>query len=90
QFDFKADWIEFKVMKINGTLFTFKNEGSLTSHLVSLWINNSTHHQRYDMNVFTNSGDTESYIRNDIRLPNKPYTVKVVTERGNIAVFTSH
>jgi len=70
--------------------FTFQNNGSLTSHLVSLWVNNSTHHQRYDVNIFVNSGDRMYYIRGDISLPNKPYTVKVVTERGNTAVFASH
>jgi len=89
-FDFKVDWIEFKVAKVTGTLFTFRNEGPLTSHVVSLWINNATHHQRYDTNIFINSGDSESYIRSDVTLPNKPYTVKVVTERGNTAVFTGH
>jgi len=75
---------------IDGTKFTFQNKGSSTSHLVSLWVNNSTQHQRYDVNIFVNSGDRIYYIRVDISLPNKPYTVKVVTERGNMAVFASH
>jgi hypothetical protein len=83
------DFLAVRVV-INGTKFTFQNKGSLTSHLVSLWVENSTHHQRYDVNIFINSGDTESHIRSDIALPNKPYTVKVVTERGNMAVFASH
>jgi len=73
---------------IDGTNFTFKNKGSSTSHLVSLWVNNSTHHQRYNISIFVNTGDTESYIRSDISLPNKPYTVKIVTERGNIAIHS--
>ena len=72
--------------EINGTRFTFKNEGALTSHLVSLWIINSTNHQRYDINVFVNSAETITYLRADISLPDDQYTVKVVTERGNIAV----
>ncbi|MDH5636742.1 MAG: hypothetical protein OEY47_08795 [Candidatus Bathyarchaeota archaeon] len=72
--------------EINGTRFTFKNEGALTSHLVSLWIINSTNHQRYDINVFVNSAETTTYLRADISLPDDQYTVKVVTERGNIAV----
>lgn len=72
----------------SGTRFTFENESPLTSHLVSLWVNNSTHHQRYDINIFINSGDTESYVCSDISLPNKPYTVKVVSERGNIAIYS--
>ncbi|UCE29687.1 MAG: hypothetical protein JSV85_02935 [Candidatus Bathyarchaeota archaeon] len=72
---------------INGTKFTFENRGSLTSHLVSLWVNNSTDHSRYETDIFINSGDTALCIRNDITLPNEKYQVKVVTERGNIAVF---
>ena len=72
----------------SGTRFTFKNKGSSTSHLVSLWVNNSTHHRRYNISIFVNAGDTESYIRSDISLPNKPYTVKVVTEKGNIAIHS--
>jgi hypothetical protein len=73
---------------IDWTRFTFENDGSLTSNLVSLWINNSTIHQRYDMNVFVNSGETLNYTRSDISLPSGEYTVKVVTKRGNTAVFS--
>jgi len=72
-----------------GTLFTFKNRGSTTCHLVSLWILNSTDHRRYDVNVFLNSGEPMLYIRADIDLPNRQQIVKVVTERGNIAVYSS-
>jgi len=90
QYDFKADWIELTAVKDNGTLFTFKNGGALTSHLVSIWVNNSTHHQRYEISIFVDSGDTVSYICDAITLPNELYRVKVVTERGNIAVFASN
>ena len=89
QFDFKADWIEFKVVNDAGTLFTFKNEGALTSHLISLWIINSTVHQRYDISVFVNSGETLSYSRFDIYSPAGQYMVKVVTERGNMDIYSS-
>jgi hypothetical protein len=81
------DFLGVRVV-INGTSFTFKNGGSLTSHLVSLWIINSTVHQRYDIDVFINAGDTLSYLRVDILLPSGQSTVKVVTERGNIAVYS--
>jgi hypothetical protein len=84
QFDFKADWIEFRVLKDGGTLFTFENGSPLTSHLVSIWVINSTNHQRHEIDIFINSGDTISYINDNISLPDKPYKVKVVTERGNI------
>jgi len=68
--------------------FTFQNDGSLTAHLVSLWIINSTDHQHYDINVFINSAETETYHSSDILLPTGNYTVKVVTERGNTAVYS--
>lgn len=88
QFDCKVDMIKLSAARYSGIRFIFGNEGSPTIHLVSLWINNSTNHQRYDIDIFINSADTETYIRNDINLPSKPYTVKVVTERGNIAVYS--
>ena len=75
-------------VKMDGTQFTFKNDGALTLHLVSLWMINSTDHQRYDINVFVNSAATKNYLRDDISLPTGSYTVKVVTERGNVAVYS--
>jgi len=75
--------------KIDGARFTLRNEGSLTTHLVSLWIINSTLHQHYDANVVLNSAETYSYIRADIKLPSGAFTVKVVSERGNTAVYSS-
>jgi len=76
------------VERLTGSQFTFQNDGSLTAHLVSLWIINSTDHQRYEINVFINSAETKTYLRDDISLPTGSYTVKVVTERGNTAVYS--
>ncbi len=73
---------------INGTRFTFENEGSLTSHLVSLWITNSTHHQRHNINLIINAGQTLTYTRADVSLPNGEYIVKVTTKRGNTATYS--
>ena len=75
-------------VKMDGTRFSFKNDGGLTVHLVSLWITNSTDHQHYDINIYVNSAETKSYIRDDISLPTGGYIVKVVTERGNTAVYS--
>ncbi len=71
----------------NGTQFAFKNTGSVTAHIVALWVDNSTQHQRYQMNLFINSGDTISYPASNVNLPEEPYTVKIVTERGNLFVL---
>jgi len=76
--------------EIDGTRFTFKNDGALTSHLISLWVSTATNHRRYDINLFVNSGENATYTRADISLPTENFVVKVVTERGNIAVFARH
>ena len=73
---------------LEGTQFTIENRGALTIHLVSIWINNLSEHKKYDLNVFVNSGSIKNYIRFDIMLPNEDHTVKFVTERGNIAVYS--
>jgi hypothetical protein len=75
---------------IDGARFSFKNNGALTCHLVSLWIINATIHQHYDIDVFLNSGENTTYTKVDMRLPTANFIVKVVTERGNMAVLTSH
>ena len=56
--------------------------------LVSSWIINSTIHRRYDIDLIINLGETSSYVRSDIHLPKGQYVVKVVTERGNIAIYS--
>ena len=72
---------------VNGTTFTFQNRGSVTAHLVSLWIDSPAIHQRYDMNLYINAGDTLNYTSADISLADNVSIVKVTTERGNISVF---
>jgi hypothetical protein len=91
----QLDWEKMKenviitnVERVTGSQFTFENDGGLTVHLVSLWIINSTDHQHYDISVFINSAETKNYLREDISLPTGSYTVKVVTERGNTAVYS--
>jgi hypothetical protein len=74
---------------IDGTRFSFKNDGALTSHLISIWVNNATSHRRYAISLFVNSGESVTYTRLDIGLPTDNFVVKVVTERGNIAVYTN-
>ena len=76
--------------KIDGARFTFKNECAFTTHIVSLWVINSTLHQHFTADVVLNSAETYSYLRVDIKLPLAgTYAVKVVSERGNTAVYSS-
>ena len=84
-----VDFLGVRVKKY-GTRCTFDNVGGLTVHLVSLWITNSTDHQHYNISIFVNSAETKSYLREDIILPTGGYTIKVVTERGNTAVYSGN
>jgi hypothetical protein len=93
QFDWQRMQEKTEILDVSvgmGAGFTFRNEGSLTSHLVSLWIICSAYHDRYDIDLYINSGDTVLYVRDDIQLPAKPYIVKAVTEKGNIAIYTTN
>ena len=74
---------------IDGTRLDLKNSSPLSLHITAIWITNSTVHQRYSANLFMNSGESTSYIRADVLLPQGDFLAKVVTERGNMAVFSS-
>lgn len=73
----------------NGTEFVFQNVGSVTCHLVSLWVDNSTQHSRFDLNLFIDAGERLSEDLNSVNLSNATL-VKVVTARGNIAVYSTN
>jgi hypothetical protein len=77
-------------VQMDGTEFTFENVGGFTVHVVSLWVIDETSHQRYDVNVFVNSAATKNHVLFGVMLPEESYTIKAVTERGNVAVFSSN
>jgi hypothetical protein len=87
-FDFKADLIQLSEVYQEGTLITLENTSSITSHVIGVWVNNLTSHQRFDADLFVNSGETWSQAFPNINLPSENYTVKVATERGNIAILS--
>lgn len=72
---------------IDGAQLTLDNNGSTTVHLVSLWVDNETIHQRYAINLFINSGERATYARADITLPDRHFIVRIVTEKGTVSVF---
>ena len=73
----------------SGVDLELKNESPFSVHVVAVWVTNATLHQRYPADLYLNSGETASYLRGDVALPNGTVTVKAVTERGNMAVFSS-
>ena len=74
---------------IDGVRFSFENISSLTTHVVSIWVINTTLHRRYGASFFLNSGAKGNYFRADISLPSGNFTVKAMTERGNTALLKS-
>ena len=72
----------------SGIQMDIKNTGPVSVHIVAVWITNSTSHQRYDADLFLNSGEPFTYIRDDIAFPEDAFVAKIVTERGNIAIFS--
>jgi hypothetical protein len=71
-----------------GVRMEIKNTGPLSLHVVAIWVSNSTSHQRYAADLFLNSGESITYDRADIEFPEDTFVAKIVTERGNIAVFS--
>jgi hypothetical protein len=73
-----------------GTRMNIENTGPLSVHIVAVWISTSTTHQRYDADLVLNSGELVTYDRDDIEFPKDAFVAKVVTERGNIAIFSEN
>ena len=84
----EIDFFAVRALK-DGTCISMKNSSPLSVHIVAVWITNSASHQRYDADMFLNSGESSTYVREDWTLPQDTYIVKVVTERGNVAVFSN-
>jgi len=82
----EIDFQGVRVM-IDGTSVRLKNSGQYSAHIVAIWIIDFTNHQRYSASLFINSGEETEYLRVDLNLLEGNFTTRVVTERGNIAVF---
>ncbi len=71
---------------------TVTNTGGSTAHIISLWLINETatpnEHLHFTQNVYIGSGASDSSITTSgtVRL-NTTYTIRVITELGNIANF---
>jgi hypothetical protein len=87
QFDLEVDLVELQPPS-GGPYFIFRNSGTMTSHIVSLWVINSSLHRQYDVNIYLNSGQGLVFYRDDVGIPSGQYTVRIVTDKGNLAVFS--
>jgi len=85
QFDWDRMKENVEITNVDGPTITLYNRGSVTVHLISLWVDSPTIHQRYDMNLFVNAGDSANITCNDINA--SASIVKVISDRGTISVF---
>jgi hypothetical protein len=74
----------------SGIRMDIENTGSHSLHIVAVWIQTSTAHQRYYADLFLNSGESITYDRDDIGFPKGAFVAKIVTDRGNIAIFSEN
>ncbi len=72
----------------SGTSFEIKNNSPTGVHIIAIWVQDPSSHKRYTANLFLNPGETATYTTKEVTLPKSYSLVKVVTERGNIAVFS--
>ena len=72
----------------DGTTIGIKNSSPLSVHIVAIWVLDSNAHRRYVADLFLNSGEASNYTMPDVALLEN-FVVKVVTERGNIAVYST-
>ncbi|MGQ9640707.1 MAG: hypothetical protein ACUVUF_01095 [Candidatus Bathycorpusculaceae bacterium] len=81
--------IDFFAVKatIGGANVSVKNSSPSTTHIVALWVISQTNHKRLNTNLFINSGEEATYTLIGVELPEDKFIVKIVTERGNMAVF---
>jgi hypothetical protein len=91
QYDWERNQESIEIVNASASyseiLFTLENKSPITVHIVGIWVNNATNHQRYATDIFINPGNTESYTLDNVALPSEPYEVKVITERGNAALL---
>jgi hypothetical protein len=84
-----VDFLGVRAVMDGGQDWLVKNSSPETIHVVAVWITNSTRHERYDKDVFINSGETDGSLFANLSMPSDSCVTKVVTERGNVAIFPS-
>jgi hypothetical protein len=82
----EIDFFAVKVI-VSGANISIKNSSPSTTHIVAIWVITQTNHERFTINLFINSGEETTYILAGVKLPEERFVVKIVTERGNMAVF---
>jgi hypothetical protein len=88
QTSISIDFLGVKAL-IGGTGITLKNSSASTVHIIALWVNSPTIHNRYDLDLYLNSGKSTTTFPAEVEIPTGSYILKAVTERGTIAVYSN-
>jgi hypothetical protein len=92
QIDMDKNQEEITLYKIVTTkddiVIGIKNSSPLSVHIVAIWVLDSNAHRRYIADLFLNSGEAINYTMPDVALLEN-FMIKAVTERGNIAVYST-
>lgn len=84
-----VDFLGVRAVMDGGQDWLLENSSPETIHVVAVWITNSTLHQRYNKDVFINSGETNDALFTGLNMPSGSFVAKVVTERGNVIILPS-
>ncbi len=72
-----------------GIALEIKNNGPEGAQIVALWIVDSNNHERFEVDLFVNSGENAQFVLSDIKLPESYTLIRIVTNKGNAAVLSS-
>ena len=72
-----------------GIALEIKNNGPEGAQIVALWIVDSKNHERFEVDLFVNSGENAQFVLSDINLPESYTLIRIVTNKGNAAVLSS-
>jgi archaellum component FlaF (FlaF/FlaG flagellin family) len=75
---------------LNHLVVNMTNRGASTANIVRLWIVNQTDNQHYTIaisNLYLEPGASSSYVTSERLTQRQDYSIRIVTERGNIASY---
>ncbi len=72
--------------QVGGFSVKVRNSCPLTVHIIAVWVENTTLHQRFDADSYVNSADEATLALVNGELPEGNLSFRIVTERGNEAV----
>jgi hypothetical protein len=86
----KIEITNVRLISLDTIYLAIQNKGSIPLHVIAIWISNNTLHERILVDFYVDSGQTVTQTVTYTIKINEFYTIKAVTERGNIATFSAN